>query len=43
MSIGIATMPNAGQTVEALLHAADERLYAGKRAGGNRVIGAGLS
>lgn len=43
VSIGIATMPNDGQTVEALLHAADERLYAGKRAGGNRVIGAGLS
>lgn len=39
VSIGVATMPGDGRTVEALLHAADQRLYEGKRQGGDRVIG----
>jgi two-component system cell cycle response regulator len=36
-SIGIATRPRAGQEWDALFKAADEALYASKRAGRNRV------
>ena len=36
-SVGGATLPNDTQTAEGLLGAADERLYASKRAGGNRL------
>jgi diguanylate cyclase (GGDEF)-like protein len=39
VSIGLSTYPAGGRTVEDLLHHADQRLYAGKRAGGGRVIG----
>jgi diguanylate cyclase (GGDEF)-like protein len=38
VSIGLATYPTDGGTVEDLLHRADQRLYAGKRSGGGRVI-----
>lgn len=39
VSIGVATTPDDGGTVEDLLHVADGRLYASKRQGGNRVAG----
>lgn len=38
VSAGIAVYPSDGATLEALLSAADQRLYAGKRLGRNRVI-----
>jgi diguanylate cyclase (GGDEF)-like protein len=38
VSIGLSTYPADGRTVEDLLHCADQRLYAGKRAGGGRVV-----
>lgn len=37
-SAGVATFPDAGSSVEALLKAADRRLYRAKRAGKNRVV-----
>jgi diguanylate cyclase (GGDEF)-like protein len=37
-SAGVATYPDAGITVEALLKAADRRLYRAKRLGKNRVM-----
>jgi diguanylate cyclase (GGDEF)-like protein len=40
LSIGVATLPEDGQTLTALLEAADKRLYAAKAAGRNRVTGA---
>jgi diguanylate cyclase (GGDEF)-like protein len=39
VSIGVATAPADGSTLEDLLHVADARLYAGKRQGGDRVVG----
>ncbi|MEP9352113.1 GGDEF domain-containing protein [Xanthobacter sp. KR7-65] len=41
LSIGVATLPNDGETLTDLLNAADKRLYAAKAAGRNRVVGAG--
>ena len=41
VSIGVATMPDHAGTVESLLKAADEALYAAKSAGRNRVMAAG--
>ena len=38
ISFGIATFPDAGQTPAALLHAADEALYAAKESGRNRTV-----
>jgi len=38
VSIGGGVFPDDGATVDALFHTADERLYAAKRAGRNRVI-----
>jgi diguanylate cyclase (GGDEF)-like protein len=42
VTVGVATTPADGTTAEALLHCADERLYAGKRQGRDRVIGAAV-
>jgi diguanylate cyclase (GGDEF)-like protein len=39
VSIGVATAPNDGADVLALLHRADMRLYEAKRSGRNRVVG----
>jgi diguanylate cyclase (GGDEF)-like protein len=38
LSLGIATTPGDGETVEDLHHAADTALYAAKRRGGNQVV-----
>jgi diguanylate cyclase (GGDEF)-like protein/putative nucleotidyltransferase with HDIG domain len=38
VSFGIATFPLHGGSQEALLHAADQALYAAKRLGGNRTV-----
>lgn len=38
VSIGAAVWPDDGTGVDALFHAADERLYAAKHAGRNRVV-----
>lgn len=38
LSIGIATMPDSGSTVEGLIAAADRALYAAKHAGRNQVV-----
>lgn len=38
VSIGIATMPADGRTVDELLHVADQRLYDAKRRGGDAVV-----
>ena len=40
-SVGVASFPAHGTTVAGLLRAADTALYAPKRAGRDRVIGAG--
>jgi len=40
VSIGLASMPEHGTTAEALVEAADQRMYVAKRAGGN-CLGAG--
>ncbi len=37
VSIGLATTPQDGMTGEALIEAADQRMYEAKRAGGNCV------
>ncbi len=37
VSVGVATFPAAGETVESLIRAADDAMYAAKRAGKNRV------
>ena len=37
MSFGVAAFPDQGQTIEAILHAADEALYRAKKAGRDRV------
>lgn len=41
MSAGLAGFPEDGRTAEALIAAADRRLYEAKQAGGNRAAGAG--
>ena len=38
VSIGVATMPADGQTLDALIHVADQRLYDAKRRGGDAVV-----
>lgn len=38
---GLACFPEDGDTLEKLVHVADGRLYAGKEAGRNRIIGEG--
>jgi diguanylate cyclase (GGDEF)-like protein len=43
VTIGVAAAPADGDRLDALLAAADRRLYEGKRAGRNRVISAGAS
>lgn len=40
VSIGIATMPGDGRTLDELLHVADQRLYDAKRRGGDAVVDA---
>ena len=40
ISVGVATLPNSAATGEELVRAADEALYASKRAGRNRVTAA---
>ncbi len=42
VSIGAAMYPDDGAAADALFHAADERLYAAKAAGRNRVVAAAL-
>jgi diguanylate cyclase (GGDEF)-like protein len=37
-SVGIAIFPQAGASIEALMHAADQALYAAKRAGKGRYV-----
>jgi len=37
-SLGVATFPEDGDSADAVLHAADQRMYAAKQAGGNSVI-----
>ena len=39
VSIGVATAPADGRTLEDLLHVADARLYTGKRQGGDTIVG----
>ena len=39
VSIGVATGPEDGMTIEKLFDVADKRLYEAKRAGRNRVVG----
>jgi len=41
ISIGVASFPGDGSTVQELLEAADRRLYQAKRLGCNRVVGPG--
>ena len=41
LSIGIGEFPEHGQTGEEVISAADEALYAAKRAGRNRVVRSG--
>ena len=43
LSLGVAAMPDSGNTREALLAAADSALYSSKRAGRNRVNGIQLN
>ena len=43
LSLGVAAMPESGNTREALLAAADSALYSSKRAGRNRVNGIQLN
>ena len=38
VSMGLARFPNHGDTLETLLHAADEALYAAKRLGRDRSV-----
>ena len=38
VSIGVATMPADGQTLDALIHVADQRHYDAKRRGGDAVV-----
>jgi diguanylate cyclase (GGDEF)-like protein len=38
---GLATYPEDGDTLEKLVHIADDRLYAGKEAGRNRIVDRG--
>jgi diguanylate cyclase (GGDEF)-like protein len=40
-SFGIAQWPDHGREAESLFRVADRWLYSGKRAGRNRVVGAG--
>lgn len=39
VSIGVASFPRSGETLEKLLHQADTLLYVAKNAGRNRVVG----
>ncbi len=40
VTIGLATFPDDATDIDALVHAADQRLYAGKAAGRDRVVAA---
>lgn len=40
VSVGVATAPDDGATIDLLFDAADKRLYKAKRTGRNRVVGA---
>ncbi len=40
VSLGVAALPESGQTMEKLIHAADVALYRAKQAGRNRVMAA---
>lgn len=42
-SVGVATFPDHGRTMAALLRSADAAMYGAKTAGRNRVVGAGSS
>lgn len=42
VSIGVATAPHDGATIEELFETADGRLYEAKKTGRNKVIGSGL-
>lgn len=43
ISIGVATFPQSGSTLEELLRAADRALYMAKHGGRNQVVAAGLT
>jgi diguanylate cyclase (GGDEF)-like protein len=41
ISLGVASMPESGRSVDSLVRAADAAMYEAKRQGKNRVMGAG--